>query len=139
MSARVLSNLLGLFGAAVGGAVGFFLFGMLLTVNLYGLVLPGALLGLGCHLAAGHRSVTRGIVCGLAALILSLVSEWYHFAFKADPSFRYFLTHLDRLDRGWWAYTMIAVGSLVALWWGSTAQFPRTTAAGRPSTTAPRL
>jgi hypothetical protein len=123
MSRRVLSNVLGLVGAALGGAIGFWLFGQLLKVNLYGLVLPGALLGLGCDLLSRHVSTARGIACGVAGLVLGLFAEWWHFPFQDDPSFAYFLAHLGSLDRGVWAYAMLAVGTLLAFWWGRTCLF----------------
>ena len=41
-----------------------------------GLMIPGAFLGLGCSLLARHPSIVRGVFCGIAALGLSLFTEW---------------------------------------------------------------
>lgn len=123
MSSRALSNALGLVGAAVGGVVGFFLYGQLLKVGLYALVLPGALVGLGANLLARHRSWLRGLVCGAGALKVMLLSDWYWHGFKADPSLMYYLTHLGELDQGFWAYAMLAVGTVVGFWWGGGTAF----------------
>ncbi len=118
MSRPIISNLLGLLGAAVGGGLGFILFGQLLKVNLYGLILPGALLGLGCNALARHPSTIRGIVCALGALVLSLAAEWFFRPFAADSSLSFFLTHLSDLNQGWYAYAMIVLGVGFAFWWG---------------------
>jgi hypothetical protein len=123
MSGKIVSNVLGLVGAALGGALGFVLFWQLLRVNLYALILPGALLGLGCSLLARHRSQARGVVCGLAAVALALFTEWWFFPFGKDKSFGYFLGHIHELDRGVFAYAMIGVGALFAYWWGKDAHF----------------
>lgn len=125
MSGRTLSNVLGLVGAAVGGALGFLLVGLLSRRGLYAVILPGALLGLGCNLLARHRSTARGLVCAVAGLILGVLAEWANWPFGADRSLRYFVAHLHRLDRGWAAYAMFALGAAFAYWWGSTAHFPR--------------
>ena len=76
MPRHLISNLLGLVGAVIGGALGFYTFGWLLGQGFYGLMIPGALLGLGCSLLAQHPSTIRGILCGLAALGLGLYTEW---------------------------------------------------------------
>ena len=46
----IISNVLGLVGAIVGGVLGFYTFGWLLSYGFYGLMIPGAFLGLGCSL-----------------------------------------------------------------------------------------
>ena len=61
MKRLLISNLLGLVGAAIGGVLGFYTFGWLEDHGFYGLAIPGAFLGLGCGLLAQHRSRPRGI------------------------------------------------------------------------------
>jgi hypothetical protein len=114
MSRILVSNFLGLIGAAIGGVLGFYTFGWLLRQGFYGLVIPGAFLGLGCSLLARHTSTMRGIVCGVAALGLSLFTEWYHWSWKADPSFQYFLLHVKDLTVV--TLLMIGVGTFIGFW-----------------------
>ena len=61
MARHLISNLLGLVGAIIGGVLGFYTFGWLFEHGFYGLMIPGALLGLGCSLLAQHPSSTRGL------------------------------------------------------------------------------
>jgi hypothetical protein len=75
MPRHLVSNLLGLVGAIVGGVLGFYTFGWLVYYGFYGLMIPGAFLGLGCSLAASHPSTTRGILCGIAAIGLAVFTE----------------------------------------------------------------
>lgn len=112
----VLSNALGLCGAVIGGVVGHFAFGWLLGQGLYGLILPGGLLGLGCLLLSGHNSTGRGIACGVAAMVLALFSEWWYRPFAADESLGFFVQHLGDLKGSTWL--MAGVGSFVAYWSG---------------------
>ncbi len=124
---RIVSNSLGLIGGAAGGVFGYVLFQWLLRQGLYGLILPGGMLGLGCGLLARHESRARGIVCGLAAVLIGLFTEFSFFKFNADPSFGYFLTHLGSLKPV--TLLMIAVGGLVAYSLGKSAGFGRPIAA----------
>ena len=48
-------------GAVVGGAVGIVAFQMLARAGFYGIMLPGAFLGLGAGLAARGKSLPLGI------------------------------------------------------------------------------
>jgi hypothetical protein len=108
----------GIAGGVVGGVVGYLLFRWLLTQGFYALVLPGALLGLGAGLAARGQSLPLGIVCGAAALGLSIYAEWVHAPFKQDASFLYFVTHLHKLDGGVIKYVMMGLGTACAYWFG---------------------
>src|SRR5262249_40155099 len=92
MSRSLLSNLLGLVGAAVGGAIGYFAFRWFCKQGFYAMVLPGGMLGLGCLILARHRSMARGIVCGVAAVALGLFTEWRHF--WANRTLGQFLTEV---------------------------------------------
>src|SRR5262249_34107066 len=57
-------NLLALGGALVGGAVGYFAFFWIAQQGVYGLVLPGGLLGLGAGIVQ-NRSSWVAVACGL--------------------------------------------------------------------------
>ena len=80
------------------------------------MVLPGALVGLGCGLLSGGRSTALGIVCGVLALWLGLFVEWRFAPFKADDGFAYFITHVHKLTM--MTLIMIAVGGLLGYWLG---------------------
>ena len=59
------------------------------------MVVPGAFLGMGAHLASPTRSVARGVVMGLAALGLGFFLDIRHSAPPADEV-RYYFTHLSK-------------------------------------------
>ncbi len=87
----------GAIGAAIGGVAGYFLFFFLVSHSLYGLALPGGLLGLGCGLLSGRRSVAIATVCMFAATALGLYTEWQFAPFVADDSLEYFVMHIHEL------------------------------------------
>ena len=106
----------GVAGAVAGGLIGHFAVGWMAGQGLYAMILPGALLGIGCGALSASRSNVRGIVCAVAALALGVVTEWRHFPFLADESFGYFLGHLNALKPA--AMLMIGLGTLAAYWFG---------------------
>jgi hypothetical protein len=116
-----LSYVLGLVGAAVGGVLGYFLFGWLVDQGFYGMIIPGAFLGLGCGLLSRHDSTARGIVCAAAAVALALFTEWKFFPFRADGSFLYMVTHAPQILPV--HLLMIAIGALIAYWLGKDGGF----------------
>jgi hypothetical protein len=128
MPRHLISNVLGLVGAMVGGALGFYTFDWLRGQGFYGLMIPGALLGLGCSLLAQHRSTARGIICGLAALALGLYTEWRFWPFIADPSLSYFLKNVGSLKPV--TLLMLGVGALIAFWIGGDAGYARLSTGG---------
>lgn len=113
---RFADDLGGAIGALVGGTLGYYTFALLLRQGFYGMMIPGALLGLGCSLGARRPSPARGAACGVAALALGLFAEWRLRPFNADPSLRYFLAHLGDLTG--LAMLMIAAGAGFAYWLG---------------------
>ena len=110
---KTKSILLSLLGATVGGTLGYFGFRWLISQNLYGLVLPGGLLGLGAGIG---KSQTRWLpfVTAPAALMLGLFAEWSWAPFIDDPSLGFFITHLKLLKRI--TVIMLAVGTVIAFW-----------------------
>lgn len=88
---------LGLLGAAVGSAVGYFAFFWIADQGFYALPLPPAFLGLGAGLAARQRSSLLAVLCGVAGLALGLYTEWRFAPFIADDSLLYFITHVYKL------------------------------------------
>jgi hypothetical protein len=120
MSRYLISNLLGLGGAIAGGVLGFYTFRWLLGQGFYGLIIPGAFLGLGCSVLARHPSVVRGVFCGIAAFALSQFTDWYFTL--TDESFLDFLRNGKTLTPV--TMLMSAVATLVAFWLGADAGFP---------------
>jgi hypothetical protein len=106
-------TLLVLGGALVGGVIGYHAFFWMAGQGLYGLVLPGALLGVGAGVGK-NRSVWIALMCGLAALVLGLYAEWRFAPFKADDRFGYFLTHAHDLRPV--ILVMIALGGFIGFW-----------------------
>ena len=113
---HALVILRGIVGAVIGGAIGFFVFRLLAKNGLYGMIIPGALLGLGAGLAARSRSQTLGILCAIAAVVLSVIAEWSEFPFVKDASLSYFVTHVHTLPAV--KLIMMAIGVGLAYWLG---------------------
>jgi len=111
-SSQPQTLLLGLLGAAIGGCIGYFAFFWIARQGFYALVIPGGLLGIVAGLFTKQRCPPLAIICGIAALLLGLATEWRRAPFAADQSLPYFLTHVHQLS----AITliMIALGSVVA-------------------------
>jgi hypothetical protein len=121
---------LGLMGAMVGGAVGYVGVGWLARQGLYGIALPGVLMGVGAGLLSRQSSRLLPGLCGALGLLLGLFTEWHYFPFSRDPSLVYFLGHLGDLQPVSWI--MILLGGFAAFyfcWRRST----RRAAASKPS------
>ena len=108
--------LLGLIGAVIRGAIGYFAFDLLTREGFYGLILPGAAMGLGCGALSGRRSNGLGVTCGVLATLLGIFTEWRFFPFNADGSLWYFVSHLYDLKIT--TLVSIAVGGLFGFWFG---------------------
>jgi hypothetical protein len=106
----------GVAGAIVGGAVGIFVFQLLARQGLYGIMIPGAILGLGAGLVARGRSIPLGVACALAALALAIFAEWTMFPFAKDKSLGFFIAHVHELPA--MKLVMIGIGALFAFWFG---------------------
>jgi hypothetical protein len=113
---RVGSHVLGLLGAAAGGVLGYYIFMWIVKQGFYGLMIPGAILGLGCGLLSQHPSIYRGVVCAAAAIMLGLYAEWRFAPFKADDSFQYLIGHAADLKPV--TQLMIILGACFAYWLG---------------------
>jgi hypothetical protein len=144
LSRRVISNILGVLGAVGGGVLGYYTFMWIVDQGFYGLMIPGALLGLGCGLMSHHSSHLRGLTCAIAACVLGLYAEWRFRPFKADPSFMYLVRHVgDLLPL---TQIMIVVGAFFAYWLGKDGGYrslrigrrDRLADAARHDTSAPK-
>lgn len=107
------NNFLALGGAVVGGVLGYFAFFLIAAQGLYGLVLPGGLLGLGAGVVK-NRSVLVSIVCGISAVALGLFTEYSFSPFIRDDSLGYFLSHVTELRPI--TLGMIAVGGCIGFY-----------------------
>jgi hypothetical protein len=133
---QVASCFLGLIGAVIGGALGYYIFMWIASQGFYGLMIPGALLGLGCSLLSQHRSHIRGVICAVAAIALGLYSEWKFRPFVADDSFSYLLRHVTELLP--LTQLMIVLGAFFAYWLGRDAGFVWLPGAVRQGATSER-
>jgi len=97
---------MGLAGAAIGGAIGYFAFFWIARHGFYALVVPGGLLGLGAGLCARGRSVPLAVICCVAALVLGIFSAWRFAPFVADPGFGYYMAHVFSLS----SITLVMIG-----------------------------
>ena len=118
---QITSNILGLIGAAVGGVLGYYTFQWIFDHGFYGMMIPGAFVGLGCGLLAQHPSHVRGAICGLAALGVGLFTEWNFFPFRDDKSPAYFLKNVTALSPV--TLARIAAGAFFAYWLGRDSGF----------------
>lgn len=116
MGRFLVPALMSLAGAILGATVGVAAFSWLLGQGYYAMVLPGACMGLGCHLASPARSARRGLIAGVAGLALGVVVEWWYAPMIADPGFLYFVKHIPKLRPA--TFLMIGLGGLFAYWWG---------------------
>lgn len=109
---------LSLLGAGAGGVLGYFaVAGFLLWQgDLSGLVLPGALIGIGAGLFARHESTARGALCGLAALAVGVFCAWQLSPFDDDPAKDFLLWHFAQL--GPIPPFMVILGGLLAFFFG---------------------
>jgi hypothetical protein len=111
-----LNYVLGILGGIVGGVVGYFVFFYAIGQGLYPMVLPGALVGLVCGAMLGTKSNAMGIICGLSALALGLFIEWQFAPFARDPSFGFFLSHVNQLRS--LTLILIVIGALLGYAFG---------------------
>jgi hypothetical protein len=98
--------LLGLTGAAVGGALGYFAFWWILSNHNYALLaLPGAFVGLGRLGGHRNRSLLLGSICGVAGLALDL--------YVANGIFQNGFQSMDPVS-----WVAVVAGGLIAFWFG---------------------
>jgi len=99
-----------------GARQGNFIFLAMASRGYYAMVLPVALVGLGCGLLSGRRSVPLGIASGVLGLVVSVFTEWRHAPFMRDSSLSFFLKHLHKLSGV--SLVMMLAGAAFAFWFG---------------------
>jgi hypothetical protein len=103
----------GLAGAVVGGIAGYFIFRWLWTQGFYGIMIPGALLGIGAGFAAGGKSHALPLVCLFLAIGLTLFTEW-HVLYSKSHSFTFFIANVHTLKPI--KHIMMTLGVICAVW-----------------------
>jgi uncharacterized membrane protein len=113
---------------------GFYLYCWIVTKGLVGGMIPGALLGLGCSLLARHQSYARGVVCGIAGLVLGFFADWY--TNLTTKTFWEYLHDLKSVNQVY--ILMILLGAAIAFWIGKDAGLASLTRrGGRPAAKEP--
>ena len=105
---------LGLVGAAIGGTIGYFAFFWLAEQGLYAIILPGAFLGLGSGVFSRGKVLLLGVICGLAALVLGVYTEWRFSGSGED--FAQFVAQVHHLRPI--TIILIVLGAVFAFWFG---------------------
>jgi uncharacterized membrane protein (UPF0136 family) len=108
----------GLAGAMVGGVVGYFVFQWLASRGLLAHMVPGVLLGMAAGWSARRRIVALGVICAIAALVLTIVAEWIRAPFVADESLTFFVTHLTEMNNATFKLVALGLGAAAAYWFG---------------------
>lgn len=113
---------LGILGGLLGAVVSFFLFQFLHGQGLYFMVLPGALVGLGCGFAARSRSFVFSIIALVIAIPAAIFCEWKTDAYFCDDGqtlmgIGEYISRMVEL-RGKQLPIFIGLNGLIALWLG---------------------
>ena len=106
----------GTIGALLGAAIGGFVFFVLHDRGWYGLMIPGALTGLGFGLCSKRSFFSAGLFCAMIGLVVMLWCEWQILPKFKDKEFAEFLRVVPRLDSG--TKIMLAAGTIFAFWFG---------------------
>jgi hypothetical protein len=100
-------------GAAVGGAIGYWLFLYLAGRGYYALALPGGILGIGAGVFRCSSRLTP-LTCALLALALGVFTQWRYQPFAQDAGLGFFIAHFGDLPAA--TLGMIAVGTFAGFW-----------------------
>ena len=127
-----ISWLLGLLGAILGGLAGYFAFMYAKDQGFYAPVLAGGLVGVGCGLLSRHHSMLRGILCGIAGVLLGYYCDY---RITILPRYETFADTWSLFpSMGPWTNIMVILGGLVSYWFGQTHYF---TPRYRPKSASP--
>lgn len=108
-----MKTITGLAGAAIGGAVGFFITGWLARQGLYSVLVPGALIGIG-SLAGRFPNFIIPLLLSICSVALVYLTEWKYFPFAKDNSLSYFISHLSSLKP--LTHVMALLGGVISFW-----------------------
>lgn len=107
------NTLIAVLGSLGGAVLGFGAFAWLASSGAYGFAIPGLAVGLGASLKFGVAGWVP-VFSGLLGFGIGIFATWKHLPFLADPSFSYFLAHLQQLP--WSQQALLLVGAVVAFW-----------------------
>jgi hypothetical protein len=107
------NDLLALAAAIAGGVLGHLGFLWIARQGFYGLVLPGAAVGVAASLLK-PKATAVFVACGVLALAAGLFSEWRFAPFIQDSRLRYFFAHLYQLRPI--TILMLAAGTVLGFW-----------------------
>lgn len=113
---NIANWLLGVIGGVIGGVLGYYTFFFIARQGLYAMVVPGALVGLGCGFLSGFKSTTLGMICGISSVLLGFFTEWQFAPFVRDSSFSYFISRVHSLKP--MTLVLIAIGGVFGFWFG---------------------
>ena len=116
LGSKVSAWFRGLIGAAIGGTIGWFVYFLLLDYGLDGLMIPGALVGLGFGLLSKRAFLSAGFLCAILGLGLMLCCEWKSLLAFQDEPLTEFLSNLGGLNTR--SKIMMGAGTLMAFWFG---------------------
>lgn len=100
----------GILGGIAGGIAGGFICKFLASQGLYGVALPGALVGLGFAFSARKRHIGLGIVSGILGLLAGLLTQWK--VYSSEPSFLKLVGELK--DYHFVTWIMLGIGTAMA-------------------------
>ena len=106
----------GLLGAIIGGGAGWFAYFWLLNQGYNGLMIPGALVGVGFSMLSRRSAWSFGFACAAMGLGLMLACEWQSLVKYHDGPFLDFLPNIHKLNTP--NKIMLAGGTLIAFWIG---------------------
>ena len=106
----------GLLGAIIGGGAGWFVYFWLLNQGYDGLMIPGALVGVGFSMLSRRSAWSFGLACAVMGLGLMLACEWQALVKYHDGPFLDFLANINKLNTP--NKIMLAGGTLIAFWIG---------------------
>ena len=106
----------GLLGAIIGGGAGWFAYFWLLNQGYDGLMIPGALVGVGFSILSTRSAWSFGLACAVMGLGLMLVCEWQSLVNFRNGPFLDFLANLHKLNTP--NKIMLGAGTLIAFWIG---------------------
>lgn len=114
-SLDTLNFSLGILGAFLGAAVGYYAFYWLASQGFYAIALPGVFVGLISRFSRfsfRKNLMSVNLFCAIFSIGVGLYIEWKFFPFVKDTSLYYFITHLQLLKPLTWI--LISIGAVLA-------------------------
>ncbi len=130
----LLGYVTGLLGAILGGILGGYLAYQAWMQGFYALVLPGALVGLGCGMLSWTNSNLRGVLSAVLAALAGLLSEWLICFLPAEKTLDNFIGFLKQMtNEPRITQIFLTLGAILGFWWGRECTFRSRLLASRPN------